>query len=195
MSLQKLVGCVGLAIIPALSFAQPIDPRCPLPDGPGVATGGSVALLAPGSLSKPMSAAKLGPYTCNRFGCYVGVEVQSFTREDGTAACCVRVEWKEIRAKRADSPVPFRFKLVSKDAKKYGFDTTKGIDVKPPPPVTPADFGPLVVSANRQTATLTSLNHQSLTFMYEVNVSRINGGANPEMTCDVNDPIIVNQGD
>ncbi len=168
--------------------AQPVDPNCPLPDTAGT---GSTYRFATGRATI-LSAKHPGPLLCPGAGCQgIQVEVASFTREGGQDACCFRVQYRDIQVRNRTSPYLY-YDLASQDGKAYRFTATP-ITFIPPPLATASDFDKLALLNQSRRAQVRAVNRNSNTFNYGLNIYRDDGGGRT-LSCDANDPVIVNQG-
>lgn len=164
------------------------DPYCPLKGSEFKRERKGAGGLVMASVKSP------GPKDCRGAAdCTNDVEVQSYTRADGTDHCCLRAEWGSLRPLRAESNVPLRWDIVSVDGKDYVFNKPDGVFIVPPPSTQPGDFGNLFVGPNGKLARLVSLNGRAENFNYGFRVFRVDGPGR-YLECDANDPLIVNQG-
>lgn len=178
-----LVLCQGLAL--AQTGPDP-DPNCPLKQGM------QKQQLASGRVTI-MTTKNPGNKNCRGTAdCTNEVEVQSFTRANGDAACCTRVEWASLTAIKGNHQVPLKWKLKPLDGKSYVFNPD-GVSIIAPPSATPADLEGPRYNGNRSIATFKSVNNRAVTFNYGVSVSQ-KLPAGKYLACDLNDPIIVNEG-
>ena len=189
MNVPKSMIAVALMALQSAALAQATapDPNCPLKGLVEKSTlaGGRVAIR---------SVEKAGPQDCRGPGnCTNDVKVQSFTRSDGAKACCTLIEWGTMRVIKGNHLAFLRWDLKPQDGKRYVFNPG-GVFINPPPAPTPDDLGPLTLSAGDTKATIKSVNKNAVTFNYGVSVSlkQANGSY---LACDLNDPVIVNQGD
>lgn len=184
-------GALVVALVMAQGSAlaqtrQRFDARCPL----------NVNVLeqqiAPGRLAT-MSVKNRGNKDCTESGdCSNIVEVAQFTRENGQAACCTRIEWASMTAIKDNKRVDFKWSIASPPNTRFVFNPNGIYFIQPPVP-TPADLGPLKLSNHDQEARIKSINDGPVTFNYGVSVS-MDLGQGKYLACDQNDPVIVNQG-
>ncbi len=190
-SMVKRGVLASLLLAASAVGAQPatkIDEKCPLQDMTGE---GSTLKMASGR-SAVLSAKDAKPHECKPGGCDIEVEAQTFARANGEDACCIRIQYKYVVVPKRATQRRLRFNINSVDAKDYVF-VTPPIRIIPPPNATIDDFDEIDVKQKGKQARIRSINVNKLDFNYGLNVIR-RDGSGKTLACDLNDPIIVNQG-
>jgi len=188
MRIRALLACLLLSAgcFSALAQTTAPDPACPL-------KGATPAVSVRPKLGIRVSR-KSGSHECPSSQCTSEVEVQSFTRANGEAACCLRNEWEQLTPKKANRNVTLRWDIRSVDRGAYVFNPSNAIVLLSPPPTQPNDFGPVRTAPNGKKVEMVAFNGRAAgPFSYEIHVFK-DLGQGQFLACDVNDPLIANQG-
>ena len=181
-----LAGLMFIGSGAAAQTTSGADPNCPLP---GIST--AAMKLVPGK-SKVLSVAKPGSKECPGGLCQMDVEVQSYTKSAGTAACCVRAEYASFVVKKSRKDVVLRWNLSAKDRYGYVFNPVSGVEFISPQP-NPGDFDQPKIQPQGKWFEIPSLNGRAQDFNYGFTIFRKDTDGT-YLRCDPNDPLIVNEG-
>ena len=189
MRIQRLLASLLLSAgcISAVAQMTAPDPACPLKGStPAVSVRPKLGIL----VSK-----NPGPHECKSSNqCKSEVEVESFTRANGEAACCLRTEWELLTPKRANKDVTLRWDITSVDGGAYVFKPSNAIVLISPPPTQPNDFRSPITAPGGKKVEMVAINGRLAgPFSYEIHVFK-DLGQGRVLACDVNDPLIANQG-